>query len=73
MFGLQIAVGKKLFGSKKKKKKKIVYQNYGTFRVPDEYYFLPYSGKAKIIYDLANLIKTRVPPSSSDTANDTLE
>ena len=49
---------------KKKKRNQIVYQNYGTFRVPDEYYFLPYSGKAKIIYDVTRLLKIRRPPSS---------
>jgi hypothetical protein len=56
-----------LFKGKKKNPFRVVYQNYGTFRVPDEYYFLPYSGKAKIVYDVTKLLKTRRPPSSAET------
>lgn len=62
----KLLVLKKFFGSGgDKKKKRIVYQNYGTFRNPDEYYFLPYSGKAKIILDLVKTLTPRIPPSGS--------
>ena len=49
----------------KKKKKAAVYRNYGTFRLPDLYYNVPYTGKAKIIYDISKIIKTPVPPGSN--------
>ena len=40
------------------------YRNYGTFRNPDQIYFLPYTGKAKIIFDVQNVLKTRIPQNS---------
>ena len=51
---------KKLFSRKDGgKKKRIIYRNYGTFRVPDEIYFIPYTGKAKIIFDLTKVLQSR--------------
>jgi len=52
---------------KKKNPFRVVYQNYGTFRVPDEYYFLPNTGKARLIYNITLLLQSRRPPSSTQT------
>ena len=48
-------------------RRKPVYVNYGTFRLPDDYYVATYTGKAKIIYDVVKVLKNRLPPTSSQT------
>jgi hypothetical protein len=63
----KILIGKKLFGGGKNNKRRVFYQNYGTFRAPDEYYFLPYSGKAKIVIDLLKVFSPRQSPSSTQS------
>jgi hypothetical protein len=51
-------------------KKQILYQNRGTFRTRDQYYFITQTGKGKIVYDLIKTLRTRIPPSSQQAKNE---
>ena len=50
----------------KKKKKKAVYRNYGTYRLPDLVYDITPTGKAKIIFDVSSILKAKIPASSAN-------
>jgi len=60
-------LAKKLFGRKRKKSPpQFVIRNYGSFRLPDELYFLPATGKAKIVLDLYKNLSSRKLQSERD-------
>lgn len=64
-------IARKLFGGDNRNgKKRILYQNRGTFRNPDQYYFITQTGKGKIVYDLIKTLRTRIPPSSEQAKNE---
>ena len=53
-------------GGSSKSRKRFVIRNYGSFRLPDQFYFLPATGKARIVIDLYKSLSPRKLQSEAD-------